>query len=91
VEQKFIPLCLLPPRAARFLLQFLRLAAEGGPPPPRIQKEKHMVNEANLAVLYTGRRQRLAEQIKKGIALISSPGVAPDPLLFDRNLHYLTS
>jgi hypothetical protein len=80
----------LPTRAARFLLQFLRLAAQGRPLSPRIQKEKHLVNEANLAVLYTGRRQRLAEQIKEGLALISSPGVAPDPFLFDRNLPYLT-
>ena len=44
----------------------------------------------NLAELYTARRNRLAEQIGAGIALINSAGVAPDPLLFDKNLHYLT-
>ncbi|MCI0397731.1 MAG: aminopeptidase P N-terminal domain-containing protein [Chloroflexi bacterium] len=49
-----------------------------------------MEGEVNVVALYAGRRQRLAEQIDEGIALISSPGVAPDPLLFDRNLHYLT-
>ena len=49
-----------------------------------------MFQEQDLAQLYSGRRQRLASQIDEGIALINSGGVAPDPLLFDKNLSYLT-
>lgn len=42
------------------------------------------------AAMYANRRQKLSEQISEGIALISSPGVSPDPLLYDKNLEYLT-
>jgi Xaa-Pro aminopeptidase len=48
-----------------------------------------MVQETDLAKIYGNRRQRLAEQIDQGIALITSAGVAPDPSLFDKNLTYL--
>jgi Xaa-Pro aminopeptidase len=46
--------------------------------------------EAELAKAYTARRRRLMDQIGSGIALIGSPGMAPDPLYFDKNLFYLT-
>lgn len=39
---------------------------------------------------YIDRRKRLMEQIQSGIVLMDSSGVAPDPILYDRNLHYLT-
>lgn len=42
------------------------------------------------AAMYTERRRRLSAQIDEGIAFISSPGMSPDPLLYDKNLEYLT-
>jgi Xaa-Pro aminopeptidase len=39
---------------------------------------------------YIARRRRLAEQVGMGIILIDSSGVSPDPLLWDKNLAYLT-
>ncbi len=36
------------------------------------------------------RRRRLMEQIGSGIVLMDASGRAPDPVLADRNLHYLT-
>lgn len=47
------------------------------------------MQQKNLAQTYSARRRRLASQID-GIALINSSGMSPDPLLFDKNLHYLT-
>ena len=49
-----------------------------------------MRTNPNFAEMYSARRQRLADQIDDGIALISSAGAAPDPNLFDKNLRYLT-
>ena len=49
-----------------------------------------MTTNETSAQRYTNRRKRLAEQIGDGIALINSAGVAPDPLLYDKNLFYLT-
>ncbi len=49
-----------------------------------------MNEEDNLAEMYTRRRQRLMEQMGEGVALVNSAGAAPDPLLDDKNLHYLT-
>lgn len=48
-----------------------------------------MESNNDLADMYRDRRRRLATQIE-GIALINSAGMAPDPLLFDKNLQYLT-
>lgn len=44
----------------------------------------------NLAKSLTLRRQKLMEQMGEGLALIGSPGVAPDSNLYDKNLLYLT-
>lgn len=44
----------------------------------------------NLAGRYAQRRERLAAHIGEGLAVINSGGVAPDPLLYDKNLYYLT-
>ncbi|MFZ0545328.1 MAG: aminopeptidase P N-terminal domain-containing protein [Candidatus Promineifilaceae bacterium] len=49
-----------------------------------------MPTDENMAEMYINRRQRLAGQIGSGIALINSSGTAPDPLLYDKNLLYLT-
>jgi len=39
---------------------------------------------------YKERRRRLMEQIGSGLVLMDASGTAPDPVLADRNLHYLT-
>ena len=44
----------------------------------------------DLAEMYAGRRQRLMARMGKGIALIHSGGVSPDPTQWDSNLAYLT-
>lgn len=44
----------------------------------------------NLAQMYQNRRQQLMEHIGRDMAVINSAGVAPDPLLYDKNLLYLT-
>ena len=44
----------------------------------------------NLTEHYSNRRKRLIEQLKDGTALINSSGMAPDTMLHDRNLSYLT-
>ncbi len=49
-----------------------------------------MTTAQNQSAMYSRRRQRLAEQIDQGIALVNSAGPAPDPLLYDKNLRYLT-
>ena len=49
-----------------------------------------MSTKTDLATIYKSRRQRLAEQIDKGVILINSSGTAPDRWLWDRNLRYLT-
>ena len=49
-----------------------------------------MSTKSDNPEMYRKRRQKLAEQIDEGIALINSAGVAPDPNLFDKNLRYLT-
>jgi Xaa-Pro aminopeptidase len=49
-----------------------------------------MITQPAFPEMYHARRQRLAEQITDGIALINSAGTAPDPNLFDKNLRYLT-
>jgi Xaa-Pro aminopeptidase len=49
-----------------------------------------MSTPTDQAKMYAARRQRLAEQIDSGVALINSGGVAPDPSLYDKNLRYLT-
>ena len=49
-----------------------------------------MTTNENLAQMYKNRRQRLTEQIGSGLALINSADTAPDPLLYDKNLLYLT-
>lgn len=46
--------------------------------------------QTNLAETYRQRRQRLVERTGSGAILIGSPGVAPDKLLWDKNLTYLT-
>lgn len=48
------------------------------------------MNSDQLAEIYRDRRRRLAKNLGEGIALINSAGVAPDPLLYDMNLKYLT-
>lgn len=55
----------------------MSLSIEGNSPPA-------------LALLYRDRRQRLRQKLEDGLAVISSPGMAPDPLLYDKNLFYLT-
>ena len=47
-------------------------------------------DSTHLAAMYARRRRELMERLGKGLALIGSPGVAPDPMLFDKNLYYLT-
>jgi Xaa-Pro aminopeptidase len=49
-----------------------------------------MGQESELAEIYSKRRQSLMEQMADGIALIEASGQAPDPLLNDKNLMYLT-
>lgn len=49
-----------------------------------------MSKPQDLASAYRRRRQQLATSMEKGIAIIQSSGSAPDPLLFDKNLQYLT-
>jgi len=49
-----------------------------------------MPTNENLAQMYENRRRRLAEHIGRDLAVINSAGVAPDPLLYDKNLLYLT-
>lgn len=49
-----------------------------------------MTETNNLADTYRRRRERLAAEMDEGIAIIQSSGSAPDPLLTDKNLHYLT-
>ncbi|MBZ0298182.1 MAG: aminopeptidase P N-terminal domain-containing protein [Anaerolineae bacterium] len=39
---------------------------------------------------YRKRRQKLAQQLEGGIALIHASGMSPDPMLRDKNLVYLT-
>ena len=49
--------------------------------------------QTNLAEIYRQRRQRLVERTDQaggGAILIGASGVAPDPLLWDKNLYYLT-
>jgi len=43
-----------------------------------------------MAPTYRQRRHRLQQQLDHGLAVINSPGPAPDPSLFDKNLLYLT-
>jgi Xaa-Pro aminopeptidase len=43
-----------------------------------------------LSPMYQTRRQRLLQQLGQGLAVISSPGMTTDPLLYDKNLFYLT-
>lgn len=45
---------------------------------------------SGLSKMYESRRKRLSEQIDDGIAIINSAGVSPDPLLYDKNVRYLT-
>lgn len=49
-----------------------------------------MSEPQDLATAYRRRRQKLAASMEEGIALIQSSGPAPDPLLYDKNLQYLT-
>jgi Xaa-Pro aminopeptidase len=49
-----------------------------------------MSETESLAETYRQRRERLAAGIRDGIAIIQSSGPAPDPLLYDKNLRYLT-
>jgi Xaa-Pro aminopeptidase len=49
-----------------------------------------MRTNEELAQMYRNRRERLAAHIGDGLAVINSGGVAPDPLLYDKNLFYLT-
>lgn len=49
-----------------------------------------MTDMNSLADTYRRRRERLAAEIDEGIAIIRSSGPAPDPLLHDKNLLYLT-
>ena len=49
-----------------------------------------MIPLSESAARYTLRRHRLMAQIEQGLALIGSPGVTTDPLLWDKNLFYLT-
>ena len=49
-----------------------------------------MTQELKLTERYSNRRKRLLEQIDSGIILIDSSGLAPEPMLWDRNLQYLT-
>lgn len=48
------------------------------------------MNAQNPTDLYIARRKRLVEKIGDGMVLINSSGPAPDPMLWDRNLQYLT-
>jgi Xaa-Pro aminopeptidase len=48
------------------------------------------VVDITLAPMYTARRDKLMERMGQGIALVGSPAVSPDALLFDKNLRYLT-
>jgi len=43
-----------------------------------------------LTERYQHRRRRLMEQMGRGAALIGSPGLSPDKMLWDKNLRYLT-
>ncbi len=49
-----------------------------------------MTRKTDLSELYRGRRAKLRDQMEDGIALIDSSGQAPDSLLRDKNLMYLT-
>ena len=49
-----------------------------------------MTTKANLPKLYTERRRTLMSQMVDDIGLIDGSGLAPDPLLYDKNLQYLT-
>ena len=49
-----------------------------------------MNEHSSLAEMYAERREKLMEQMGEGLALINSAGSAPDPLLHDKNLYYLT-
>jgi Xaa-Pro aminopeptidase len=49
-----------------------------------------MTDIQRLAAAYTRRRRALAERVGKGIILIAAGGPAPDRLLPDENLNYLT-
>lgn len=49
-----------------------------------------MSPHTDLAAMYRRRRRQLAATISEGIAIIQSSGRAPDRLLFDKNLRYLT-
>jgi Xaa-Pro aminopeptidase len=43
-----------------------------------------------LTERYQSRRKHLMERVGNGVALIGSPGVSPDKMLWDKNLRYLT-
>lgn len=49
-----------------------------------------MTEPQDMASVYRRRRQRLLTGMEEGIAIIQSSGPAPDPLLYDKNLQYLT-
>jgi len=49
-----------------------------------------MDTTTNLPKLYTERRRRLMDEMADGVAIIDGSGLAPDPLLYDKNLRYLT-
>lgn len=49
-----------------------------------------MTEATDLSAIYRRRRDRLAAEMKEGVAIIQSSGPAPDPLLYDKNLTYLT-
>ncbi len=49
-----------------------------------------MTLQADLAAAYGRRRQQLMQAMQEGLALIQSSGRAPDPLLDDKNLLYLS-
>jgi len=49
-----------------------------------------MPQATDLPEIYRQRRQKLMRSMGDGVALIESSGRAPDPLLDDKNLYYLT-
>lgn len=49
-----------------------------------------MTQNNDLSTAYSERRRHLAARLNEGVAVIQSSGPAPDPLLYDKNLHYLT-
>lgn len=51
--------------------------------------EQYHLPEAPAAT-YEARRKKLLEQVGKGLVMIDAAGVSPDPVLWDRNLAYLT-